>query len=157
MTKFLCDDGNCEVEIEADSAQEAAQEYVDGGDWGEDDETFWIDVFVQEVDEDGEEVGDRESVTIQVDPPEPKCVEDQEHEWKSPYSVLGGLKENPGVQGHGGGVIIREVCKHCGKYKTEDTWAQNSNNGQQGLDSVKYEEADESSEEWVNSLANRDV
>lgn len=46
MTKYICDDGNGELEIEADSAQEAAQEYVDRGDWGND--GGWVDVYVTE-------------------------------------------------------------------------------------------------------------
>lgn len=41
-----CDDGNCEVEIVAKSARDAAQEYVDDGDWGEIAETTWISVHV---------------------------------------------------------------------------------------------------------------
>ena len=30
--KYLCTDGNAEIEIEAESPEDAAQEYVDGGD-----------------------------------------------------------------------------------------------------------------------------
>ena len=30
---YLCDDGNAGIEIEADTPVEAAQEYVDDGDW----------------------------------------------------------------------------------------------------------------------------
>src|SRR5690606_1602198 len=78
---------------------------------------------------------------------EPECADDQDHDWQSPHEVLGGLEENPGVQGHGGGVIIREVCAHCGKYKITDTWA--NHGGQQGFTSVKYEDADERSREWA--------
>lgn len=29
---YKCTDGNCEIEIEAESPDEAAQEYIDGGD-----------------------------------------------------------------------------------------------------------------------------
>lgn len=150
MPTYLCDDGNAEIEITADSAQEAAQEYVDGGSWGHDNETFRIDVYVQEIDEDGEEIGDRECITITVEPDEPECVDGDEHDWQSPYSVLGGLEETPGVQGHGGGVIIRRVCAHCGKYKIKDTWA--NHGGQQGFTSVKYEDADEASSKWLDEL-----
>ena len=49
MTTYICDDGNSEIEIEADSAQEAAQEYVDGGDWGDEGEGASIDVYVYEL------------------------------------------------------------------------------------------------------------
>ena len=147
MTKYLCDDGNAEIEISADSAQEAAQEYVDGGSWGNDDETQFIDVYVQEIGADGDEVGDRECITITVEPDEPGCIAEHEHDWQSPYEVLGGLKENPGVWGHGGGVIIREVCVHCGMYCITDTWA--NHGAQQGFKSVRFEAADERSVVWV--------
>lgn len=48
------------------------------------------------------------------------------HEWQSPQ-WLGGVKENPGVWGHGGGVIVHEVCE-CGARKITDTWANNGPN-----------------------------
>ena len=56
----------------------------------------------------------------------------------APYDVVGGCVENPGVWGHGGGVVYHEVCAHCGALKTVDTWAQNPENGVQGLTSVRY-------------------
>jgi hypothetical protein len=89
-------------------------------------------------------------VTVAIDPEEPDCAEGREHDWRAPYSVLGGLKENPGVQGHGGGgVICKTVCAYCGAYKVEDSWAQRPDNGEQGLHSTSYEEADEDSLAWV--------
>ncbi len=33
MTTYFCNDGNAELEIKANSAQEAAKKYVEGGDW----------------------------------------------------------------------------------------------------------------------------
>jgi hypothetical protein len=150
MSKYLCDDGNAEIEISADSAQEAAQEYVDGGSWGNDGETQFIDVYVQEIDADGDEVGDRECITITIEPGEPVCVADHEHDWQSPHKVVGGLEENPGVHGHGGGVIIRKVCAHCGVDRITDTWA--NHGAQQGFESTRYEDADEASTAWVESL-----
>lgn len=65
-----------------------------------------------------EECGD---VTIPMD--EPECVGGRGHDWASPYDIVGGIKENPGVWGHGGGVICREVCLRCGCGRTTDTWA----------------------------------
>lgn len=94
--------------------------------------------------------------TIDIDPPEPDCVRGRDdHEWASPHDVLGGVAENPGVWGHGGGVVIREVCRHCGAYRETDTWAQDPGTGQQGLTSVSYEDADEASLAYV--LARRIV
>ena len=164
MTTYRCDDGNAEIEIEADSADEAAQEYVDGGSWGDVESTTWITVYVTTTCEAcsnsgccaGEDdhlaecvtcaacsgrAGDRESVTIALDPTEPEC-EGEEHDWRSPIALVGGIKENPGVWGHGGGVTIHEVCGNCGVHRHKDTWAQNPETGEQGLDSVRYEDAD---------------
>lgn len=48
---WLCTDGMIGVEIDmVDSAQEAAQEYVDGGSWGSSRETQYIDVLCRLVD-----------------------------------------------------------------------------------------------------------
>lgn len=222
--KYLCDDGNAEIEIEADSAEEAAQEYVDGGDWGDRSETCWIDVYVEQIIVDGDQRrqqveaaieyvhshdddtadadgvaeafeqffgsapdetddpwsdlcsaisdgdtvadhedmldpirGDRECITITLDAEEPDCEDGESHDWRSPYSVLGGLKENPGVWGHGGGVVITEVCAHCGRYRVTDTWAQRPDTGEQGLTSVEYRDADEDSIAWLGRRAKREV
>lgn len=140
---YMANDGNGECEIEASSAKEAADEYISGGDWGEYNETFWITVRVYprwtvgstSIDED--DFDSRRSFDVTIDPSEPRCTED-EHDWTSPYKIFGGLEENPGVFGHGGGVIIKEVCSHCQATKTVDTWAQNPINGEQGLCSVAY-------------------
>ena len=157
MTKYMCDDGNAEIEIEAESAEEAAQEYVDGGDWGDRSETCWIDVYVTPVGDDGEAITDeRERITITLDAEEPECEDGQEHDWRSPYSLLGGVKGDPGVWGHGGGVLIKEVCAHCGRYKVTDTWAQRPDTGEQGLDSVEYMDADEDSLAYVERLKSDD-
>lgn len=93
---------------------------------------------------------DSETHTIEIAPTKPDCADGESHDWQSPYCVVGGLRENPGVSGHGGGVICTEVCRHCGCYQVTDTWAQNSATGEQGLRSVEYCDADESSEAWVN-------
>jgi len=158
---WTADDGNAEVEFAAaDSGEEAAQEYVDEGDWGDRSKTAWIDVSawrrayaLVQIDDDDEEVVelmvDHERHIITIEAEEPECVGDHEHDWRSPYRILGGLQENPGVWGHGGGVIIREVCAHCGRYRVTDTWSQNPSNGQQGLQSVSYEDADDDSRDWI--------
>lgn len=111
-----------------------------------DDSTVWIDV---EIHDDNDEY---ETITVSVDPLEPECDDEEGHDWQSPHSVLGGLESNPGVQGHGGGVIIREVCACCGAYRITDTWAQRPDTGEQGLRSVEYREADSDSLPWVESL-----
>ena len=151
--RYLCDDGNAEIEIEATSARAAAEEYVAGGDWGDGSETCWIKVWVQEIDEDGEEVGERETHSVALEADEPGCREELEaHDWQSPYRVVGGIEENPGVWGHGGGVVITEVCRKCGRYRETDTWAQDPETGVQGLRSARYRDADEGSRAWVASI-----
>lgn len=135
---FRCwDDSGTEIDIEAPNADEAAQEYVDGGDWGEQSKTWWCSVTTVELVEGEPDDDTRESHTIAVEPDEPKCSAG-EHDWRSPFAIVGGIKENPGVFGHGGGVNIHEVCVHCGCGRVTDTWAQNPVNGEQGLRSVEY-------------------
>lgn len=125
MPVYRCDDGNAEIEIEAASTQAAAQEYVDGGEWGEIDSTTWITVLVRWTDEDGDEVQDR--IKIAIDPDEPDCPEEDDHEWAQ-----------IAVRGSGGGVRVTYQCKHCGLFCERDTWAQDPADGEQGLTSTRY-------------------
>jgi hypothetical protein len=133
--------------ITADSADEAleiAKGNVDRSNYSEAEGTIWIDVRVRNT-----ITGEEDCATVTLEPDAPNCEDGQDHDWCSPYSVLGGLKENPGVWGHGGGVIIKTVCAHCGCYCITDTWAQNPSNGEQGLESTTYEDADEDSRAWL--------
>lgn len=128
----------------ADALEEAAAN-VDRSNYGVDEErTLYIDVRVH-----NRVTGEEDECTVTLEPEEPECADGHEHDWRTPYSVLGGLKENPGVWGKGGGVIAREVCAHCGKYQITDTWAQRSDTGEQGLTEVSHEAADDASLEWV--------
>lgn len=145
---WVVSDGNAEVEYDNfDSAEawpperQAAQEYVDGGDWGESSSTVWVKVRVWRRATYRGQTYETEAQTLKlaVDPPEPKCKAGPSHDWHSPYDVVGGLKENPGVFGHGGGVRIHEICRHCGICRVTDTWAQDREDGEQGLTSVSYE------------------
>lgn len=132
------------------SAIKAARDDLDGNTgYDAEDGTLWLEYYVRAVVPD--EYGDFEhdSFEIELHPDEPACAEGHEHDWRSPYSVLGGLEENPGVWGNGGGAIIKQVCAHCGAYMITDTWAQNPSTGEQGLTSVSYEDADEDSQAWV--------
>ena len=99
--------------------------------------TVWVDVSVE---------GDPWRVAI--NPPPPPCSGGG-HKWESPYSLIGGLRENPGVWGNGGGVIYRECCSHCGAFRETDTWATDPETGEQGLTSVTYSEPTEASMRWV--------
>lgn len=144
MTTYKCNDGDYnsqDIEIEAASPREAAEDYVAGGCWGDESDepsTFWVDVHVWEEDEDGEETEDHGWRTVTVDPPEPECIDEYGHDWRAPHVLVGGLRENPGVWGHGGGVIVHEVCVLCGAGRETDTWAQRRDTGEQGLTSITY-------------------
>lgn len=116
---------------------------MDGGDFRPDgtDGTTWVSVAVwrEGLDVNGDIVRvDETKHTIEVEPDEPDCTADA-HDWQSPIELVGGLRENPGVYGHGGGIIIQEVCLHCGCGRLTDTWAQDRNTGEQGLTSVSYQ------------------
>lgn len=146
-TPYTAADGlGCEIECDgADTAEEAAEQYVDSGDWGDRKETCWIHVSVWQagLDEDGDEarVGmSRETVTLEAE--EPECMDGEEHVWKAPQSIVGGIKENPGCWGHGGGIVQDSVCVRCGCKRIYDSWAQDPSNGQQGLTSTEYAEGE---------------
>lgn len=84
------------------------------------------------------ETGESDQATIEVAPDEPECIGDEEHDWQSPIELVGGIPENPGVWGHGGGVIIHEACLRCGCRRRTDTWAQRRDTGERGLTQVSY-------------------
>ncbi|ADC73211.1 hypothetical protein TK90_2725 (plasmid) [Thioalkalivibrio sp. K90mix] len=138
-------------------AREVAEEWLKDGDWGVERKTLYAEatVFEKEEDEDGEEtILDQATVHARIDPDEPDCREG-EHDWCSPYELLGGLKENPGVQGHGGGIISTEVCAHCGMYRVTNTWDQSQ--GPEPVDTVEYRDADDASLEWAAERAIRNA
>lgn len=138
-------------QVEADSVDDAleiAEDNVDPSNYNFE-STIYVEVYVRNevTDESG-------SLTVTLHPEAPECSE-VEHDWCSPYEVLGGLKDNPGVWGHGGGVIMKRVCPHCGMYMITDTWAQNPETGEQGLTSIRYDEADHASQQWVDQKDNQ--
>ena len=51
MNKYNVSDGNTDVVINANSAQEASEKYVAGGDWGELTETIWVHCRVSLLDD----------------------------------------------------------------------------------------------------------
>lgn len=79
------------------------------------------------------------TITVALDPEEPDCVDGDDHDWQRPLEIVGGIAENPGVWGHGGGVLIHDVCMRCGCGRHRDTWAQDPTDGTQGLQSLRYE------------------
>jgi hypothetical protein len=142
-----------------DTKREAADEYVlgEGGDFGEHDSTAWITTWVWRhalaVTDDGDVIEingiDRDRLKVAIEPDEPDCDGYSRHDWQSIHELVGGIEENPGVHGSGGGVTIRRVCVQCGRYREVDTWAYDPVDGEQGLESVRYEDADDDSLDWV--------
>jgi hypothetical protein len=152
-------DGNGQWRITSRPSTLAADVEVSvlDGDW-EDGDTWWWHGASWVIDPvTGEQIDDNviEDHTVEVPAKEPKCRKGREHNWRSPLSVVGGIEENPGCYGHGGGTVSAEVCAYCGVYKYTDTWAQDRTNGQQGLHAVNYEDADDVSIAWVKSRVRR--
>lgn len=149
---LISDDNGVYDTVWASDADDALGEAVADTDTdayrGDGRSTTWIVIYAQcALDR-----TDRASTTLEIDPEAPDCEDGHEHEWESPVEVVGGLAENPGVYGHGGGVIMRCVCRHCGAYRVVDTWAQNRSTGEQGLTATSYEDADDRSLAWVESV-----
>lgn len=115
-----------------DDAVDQAREWVLGGSYGDVAETFWVRARIEGADGEGVSIG------VAIEPTVPKCRGGETHDWQSPHEIVGGLKENPGVWGHGGGVIICECCMRCGCQRKTDTWAHDRATGEQGLESVAY-------------------
>lgn len=136
------DTGGGDAMVRAESAQEAADLYVDGGGWSESNTTTWITVYARRegFDADGEArwIDVDGPITAQLDPDEPECESEHGHLWSDRHEIVGGIESNPGVWGHGGGVKITRVCLRCGCKRVEDSWAQNPETGEQGLDAVEY-------------------
>ncbi len=92
---------------------------------------------------------DYTDVTLVVHPDVPPCSGEHDHDWQSPHEVLGGIKENPGVWGKGGGVVCREVCSYCGRYRITDTWADDGQGGVMSEPCITYEDANDESQAWA--------
>jgi hypothetical protein len=136
-------DDTFEIETETQEqaetiAQQKANEWLETGDWDTSGGTLYLHARWSLMDADGKEVADG-SASATIQPSEPKCTSREGHDWQSPHGIVGGIKENPGVWGHGGGVKITEVCLRCGCGRHTDTWAQDPTTGKQGLESVSYE------------------
>lgn len=153
MPKYRSSDDQAIEIIEADDmdhAKELATESWQAGSW---DTKCLIDVRVAELDDAGEETENVDWVEVECgeDPAEPECTSEDGHDWQSPYEVVGGLRENPGVWSKGGTTsVFKQCCAHCGCYRTETSYGAQRNPGQ--CDTVEYEDADQLSSEWVESL-----
>lgn len=96
-------------------------------------------VHLCEVVPDGKDIDDYHVKHVATaHPPEPDCPYDKPHVWTATYEKEGGLEENPGVFGHGGGVILNQHCAKCGMKRIRDTWATNPNDGSEGHVTLQY-------------------
>lgn len=92
------------------TGDQAAQEYVDSGEWGDQDESFavtvrtWTVGFALDCDGRLQEIrADEASHLIVKHPKEPECTGGHEHVW-----------EETSLQSHGAGIRTVNECKRCG-------------------------------------------
>ena len=91
-------------DVQADSPREAAQAFVDDGDFEPRNRTVWIHVRVESPD------GDVGTYKIKIEPVAPPCTLKDGHLWLDPRHW-----------GSGAGVLVEETCDHCGRKKTINT------------------------------------
>lgn len=125
-----------------DEAIEQAEEWVSEGAYDVETKTFYVPAWVTDTD------GEEHEIKIRFDPEEPECSGEYPdvHDWSDDYELVGGIRENPGVWGHGGGIIIVVQCKICGMRRKTDTWGQGEN-GEQGVEIISYEAKQNDEEE----------
>jgi hypothetical protein len=156
MTKYQISDDQYSEVIEAESMDDAKDTAASSWKMGDWDTKCRVEVRVAELDDDEEETGNVEWVEVEVgeDPPEPECTSEDGHDWQSPYKLVHGLKDNPGVFSYGGTrLVIKTCCRNCGTYRKETKHGAQRNPGQ--CDTVEYEDADELSSSWVEAEASR--
>jgi hypothetical protein len=74
------------------------------------------------------------------------------HVWKSPYQLVGGIEDNPGVWSNGGACYtFRAVCAVCGKYKYEVDKGSQCHASESRI-IITLEDADDASKEWLKEL-----
>ena len=131
---FACDEGGESMEFSGETTPgDAAQEYVDDGDWVEDTQTryFRVSTWRQGVSASGE-IRDvnriQNDILLEAQPPtSDECGDD--HKWVAHYDIVGGIRDNPGVWYNGGGLTMTEVCTGCGMGRHIDTWADDGYGG----------------------------
>jgi hypothetical protein len=130
---LYADDGNAECEYDPAeyTPQEAAEDYVASGEWGDGGGSISVRVYRKGLDACGDESrtdGEVYEIDIEEDHAQKIrdaangaeiCGEDpDDHDWTGEGE--GGLSENPGVWGHGGTAIsISEHCRCCGLHRSE--------------------------------------
>ena len=155
MPEFQVSDGYDQWGIEAGTFEEAVaavKDYTAEDLDIESDSTVWVHLrVVNHLAADDGDI-DYENVTLDFDPVVPDCTTG-EHSWVAPHEVVGGFSSNPGVWGKGGGIVSEDFCEKCATRRTTDSWAQDPETGQQGLDSVKYRDPSPETRQWVEDKA----
>jgi hypothetical protein len=123
-----------------DAAIEQAEDLARHGDWGQDAEDFTGILVTGEVTLlMNDEVLDSRPIEVQILPEEPRCLEDEEHDWRP--DPRHGCDQNPGVWNLGGTTIkTTRFCMHCGLKRDEVRHGPQRNPGQS--DSIEYSEID---------------
>jgi hypothetical protein len=142
-----------------EEALEIAKEWASEGSY---DERVMVEVWVEELDDDGKPTGRSLSGEVaagpEPTPPETECGdEDEDHDWQSPVELVGGLDDNPGVFASWGTRFdFYAVCSRCGIYR--HSWSAGKQRNPGALDrGVEYYEADEKSLAWVAEQLGEEV
>jgi hypothetical protein len=109
-TKWVCTDGNADMECGGATARDAAQAYVDSCDWGANTRSLAILVYCTPI-VDGEPDDDRTSRLILIHPEEPDCTASEGHDWVAP--------SGDSRWAHGASISTLEVCSRCGMARHE--------------------------------------
>jgi len=120
-----------------------------------------------EIDDDATDDGDSHDCTGTYSDPLPGCDaepgddydgnrDDEGHDWRTPFRLVGGIRDNPGVWGNGGTrYTSKYVCRCCGKYKTEHD-AGSQRNPDEPLTTITITDRDEASEAWLKDKHEED-
>lgn len=130
------------------AAVEAADDSCDGLST----EFYSAEIVEIERDASGDEIGrtSHEHI-IACHPTPPPCTRADGHDWQQPHALVGGLEDNPGVYGSGGGVASHYACMRCGCGYVRDTYGQCPIDGSQGHTVETY-----SPGEYTEQLASED-
>lgn len=137
-------------EVAPDDASDAVEAWLTGGDWDTSEGPLYLVAYAVSLDVVTGEAVEHTRVCGEatIEQPEPDCLDGVGHDWCAPHSVVGGLRENPGVYGAGAGITSRRVCARCGAYSVYESARQDSGTGRYH-EATRYEEADDASETWV--------
>lgn len=159
LIKQACDNGtawmtHAEIEewiddlVEASPNEDVETVYIEWEDSPQNADDVCMD---GEIDEEATSSNDAHDCSGEYSDELPECEisEDGEHDWQSPHSVVGGIKENPGVWSNSGTCwTTKSVCACCGKYKSETDKGSQCHPDQASC-VIEIEDADEASLAWI--------